>query len=351
MRLPKNLRKIFNLSKAPLIDFLRKLPVGIWVEGDRLRNFRLNAYTTEHDLLLTTFYSDGEEEHEVDFLQLCCYFLPQIIESIEGYSIKELAVKLQISTSRLIQEMFAADILAILLNIRASNGGLDVAFGDICPACGTKNQDNPELGLYHSLEAIDITYLDSNGLIEPVTLRQGIDWDGEIRRSLQLQPIKFIQFVEMMQSATLQSEISTLMAQGSFTEQYFRGIRDLSDRNKIFAASKELSQVGPEMEMPVQMICRSCRHEWESLLHWEAMIQFYRDLLKPPPEKYLHDVIFFLTFGEQAPCKSIEEAKRIPVKQRDALVKKLSEVYENQKKEMEKSSKGKGKGNSTKKTY
>lgn len=54
-----------------------------------------------------------------------------------------------------------------------------------------------------------------------------------------------------------------------------------------------------------------------------------------------------LTFGEQAICKSVEEVLRMPIRQRDALIKKLQEAYEHQRKEMEKSSRRGGKGGTT----
>ena len=53
-------------------------------------------------------------------------------------------------------------------------------------------------------------------------------------------------------------------------------------------------------------------------------------------------MLFFLCFGESAPCKSYEEAKRIPIDERNRLVEMLSETYKNQQEEMEKS-KNKGK--------
>lgn len=45
-----------------------------------------------------------------------------------------------------------------------------------------------------------------------------------------------------------------------------------------------------------------------------------------------------LTFGEQAICKSVEEVLRLPVRQRDALIRKLGEAYKRQKEEMDKTS-------------
>ena len=345
----------YPLNVSTLTKFLGKLPIGISLgnEGVRLNSFRLHDYTTEHDLYLLSFYGDAEEERELDFLQMCCSFLPLIIDTIDGYPIKDLALKLNTTPGRLIRNMYACDILCILLNIRAANGGLDIAFGDICPVCGTKNQDKPELGLCHSLEGVEITYVKNECQHLNVALEESISYQGSMLDSILLRPMLFEQFAMMMSDnpSSLQIDVNHLLSQGA-TLEHFRGIRSLRDRNTLIKASKHLSRLGPEMEIAVDMKCRSCSHEWESWLGYDSMLQFYRDLLKPPSRNYLDDVVFFLTFGEQAPCKSIEEAKKIPVRQRDAIVKRLSEAYEKQKKDMEDSSrKSRGKGTTTKQTY
>lgn len=53
--------------------------------------------------------------------------------------------------------------------------------------------------------------------------------------------------------------------------------------------------------------------------------------------KYYHDVLFFLSFGESAPCKSIEEAMNLPIDVRDEIAKRLAEAYREQKEQMEES--------------
>jgi hypothetical protein len=55
--------------------------------------------------------------------------------------------------------------------------------------------------------------------------------------------------------------------------------------------------------------------------------------------KYIEDVCFFLCAGEQAPFKSRAEILSLPLKTRDYHVQRLSEMYEKQREEMEKSSK------------
>ena len=62
-------------------------------------------------------------------------------------------------------------------------------------------------------------------------------------------------------------------------------------------------------------------------------------MIAPPDEQYLTDAIFFLTFGDQVPFKSAEEVLRLPATLRDALIRKLSDTYRQQKEEFEKAQK------------
>lgn len=62
---------------------------------------------------------------------------------------------------------------------------------------------------------------------------------------------------------------------------------------------------------------------------------FVLNLLTPPSEEYINKLLFHLTFGEQAPCKSLTEAMNLPIKQRDAFVQMISDAYRKQKEEMD----------------
>lgn len=57
--------------------------------------------------------------------------------------------------------------------------------------------------------------------------------------------------------------------------------------------------------------------------------------------------MFFLCFGEQAPCKSISEAMDLPTRQRDSIISQLSEAYRKQKEEMDKSTRKRSSSNTT----
>jgi len=52
-------------------------------------------------------------------------------------------------------------------------------------------------------------------------------------------------------------------------------------------------------------------------------------------EEYLNDVAFLLCTGEQAPFNSVQEVWQMSPKRRNYFVKKLSEMYERQREEIE----------------
>lgn len=67
-------------------------------------------------------------------------------------------------------------------------------------------------------------------------------------------------------------------------------------------------------------------------------------------EDRINQLLFFLTFGEQAPCKSIAEAIKLPIRQRDAIAKLMSESYQKQKEEMDRANRKSGSGKSSMRT-
>lgn len=62
---------------------------------------------------------------------------------------------------------------------------------------------------------------------------------------------------------------------------------------------------------------------------------FCLSLLNPPNEEYLNEVAFLLSVGEQAPFKDATAIDELTPSQRDFWVKKLSDLYRQQREEME----------------
>lgn len=329
-----------------LLEFRNTLPLGISLNGERLTEFALHEYTTEYEFALCRLFPEGNQLPQLG--KVANRLLPSIVEHIGGYSPKELAAGLGIPPLRLFDSMFSADVLTLILNIRLESSGTDVGFVNTCPSCGTENDDDPRKGRpYHDLSALDIRQVDGECCIE-VDLRSPLLLNNELTSSLHLSPLTFAQFqhLENCPDSLLDIELlKRMVAEPGFD---YRLVRDLRDRQKLIRAARELFSVGPDMEMTVAMLCYKCRFEWESRMAPSQAYSFYYNLLRPAGEEYLQNILFFLTFGEQAPCKSIQEAKQLPTRERNFYVDKLNESYQKQKEEMDKASR---KGKSTKKSF
>jgi hypothetical protein len=101
---------------------------------------------------------------------------------------------------------------------------------------------------------------------------------------------------------------------------------------------------GPERKVP--MDCPKCGFDWEIPLGYGRGYEyFYFSLLSAPREseevgstaEYFNKVAKFLTFGEQAPFSSLQEVLNLTPTSRAWWIKDVSETYERQQKEMEKS--------------
>ncbi|MGB3203699.1 MAG: hypothetical protein WBB28_01785 [Crinalium sp.] len=356
----------FNFQKTELQGNLNRLPVG-YVFGEKLlRDFRLNPYTAETDFFLLELY----QNENITLYQVLIELLPLMIKSIGGYPFPDIAAKLGLSLREAVESMYLADALTIAFNIRIACAGVDIALTAYCPACGAKNADDPTLGYVHSIEGVDIGFLPSDfrQSVVDVVLQDGIQVDGHDCYVIKMKPLylKDIEDLPLDLPAKIDLEVmyrhihsipnapslQNIPPGQVFNDDVFRKIRTLRDRTTLLKASKKLQRLEPEIT--VMMMCRKCEYEWQDGMPWLTLNSFCCGLLRPPEEKHLYDTLMLLTFGEQAPCKSIAEAKLLPTKERMFWVEKLSEIYKNQKDEMDKAnnkSKGKGSGDTIRKEY
>jgi len=312
---------------SALRDSLGVLPLGFYLGGDRLRDITFKPYTTEFDLLLNEIKS-VESRGLYEILHL---FLTEAIANISGYSLKELAAELGIPLRRIFAEMFLVDVLFIVLNLRIIASGEAITFSSVCPACNYEQKDSVESGFYHQLGDLDIVSWES-----PIPLEIVVEVDAG---TLLLKPSRFASYPQLSATPSSRLELETLYSQcePQLNDRSFQALGlNLRDRAKLFAASRRLGQIAPDIA--VANLCRRCRAEWEVSLPWEGYEDFYSNLISPPPTSYLQELLVHITFGEQAPCKSISEAKQLPVKERDFWVSRISEIYGKQKEEMDKSS-------------
>jgi hypothetical protein len=331
----------------PLFQSAQKLPIGFFCEGKRFDRFNLNPYTSEHDLQIIRL----KQRYTGDLYRLCSQLFPLMIADFNGVSLRDLANRMSLDTEELIAEMPAADALTLIANIRYLEIGEDMYFQGTCPYCGANNDDDPKKGLSHKLGGIDMIYFSklNNDPVQTIELSTGV--------SLDLYPLQFCQLKDFCNSEIpLDLRQVFFSAIGSSDGSFDRGrdgtmddasflkvVTNIADRNKLIQAVKILYQPGPLIEIGTD--CVRCKQVWEMDMPVAALEDFFYNLFFTPTEEDLDNIFFYMAFGEQAPCKSIEEAKRLPIKERDRLVGKIAETYKRQQDEAKKG--GKGSSNKT----
>lgn len=338
---------MFQTFKKPLGLSAGQLPIGFFFGNSRLDRFSLLPYTSEHDLAIIR----ARRQPNVGIYQLCLQLFPLMIADLNGYSLAQCATRLDLNVNELISEMPVADALTIVANIRSFEVSEDMYFQGTCPYCGANNDDSPKKGLSHKLSGIDVHYIETLKA-EPVisiTLLTGVTID--------CYPLQLAQFEEFCASeipldlrqvfySAIASDDGTYDRDrdGLMDETIFvKLVTNITDRNLLIRSVDHLYQLGPLIEIGTD--CVKCKQDWELDLAVSQLPEFFANLFFTPTETDLDNIFFYMTFGEQAPCKSIAEAKQMPTKERDRLVTKIAEAYKRQQEESKKG--GKGKHNTT----
>lgn len=323
----------------------KTLPLGIWTpEGERLREFTLERLVGRHELILGEL-EDANWDAKDKYNRIFTQFLPEVLLEIGGYPLKDLAALFKTSVSKLLANMFVSDILTILLNIRVTGMTPLVPLTGECPCEEQFKIRGGENTAAHDMTSVEMRVLPEGDYspILRVELDDGIPF-GDVRIDVvHLHPYRFGQVPQLMHP-----EIALdLTLLGALTDPPIKGrlYRSASPRD-IKKLISRLPQVfyGPERKVP--MDCPKCGLEWQIPLGYGRGYEyFYFSLLSAPREseeagstaEYFNKIAKFLTFGEQAPFSSLQEVLSLTPRDRNWWIKEISETYERQQKEMEKS--------------
>jgi hypothetical protein len=315
----------------------QSFPLGIFIKGERLYEYTLKQYLGSHDVLLGQL-EDENSEHPEKLARIYCNFLPSVVDTIDGWSLNEVCRRLETSPPRLFGEMYTADILSLILNIRIKGYGEKIAISSECPYCGYKinNRDSDEVSS-HDFASVIVRGCET--LRKPPLFKVFLEREYAGIKGFCWQPPKF-KDIAQNQVNPLFSRISVLQSDDQLVPLSREILNKLfyRDINKL-RQSLSLGWFGPEKSIP--MDCPSCLAEWVAPLgdNWEG---FYSSLLSPPRpnhkrgavEGYLNEIDFFFRTGEQSPKIDVFQ---ISPQSRDFWLNKLSEMYKKQKEEMDKS--------------
>lgn|GEM_PF-3933160 len=324
------------------------LPLGVWMpNGDRLRDFTLARFIGRHELILGEL-EDANRTRPDKYNRVITQFLPEILLEIGGYPLKDLAAQFGLSVSKFIASMHLADILVIVLNVRAIGMSPLVPLTGECPCEERFKIRGGENTAAHDMMSVEVRVLPDGEDYPPIVrveLADGILL-GDVRIDVvHLSPYRFGQVPAITNPETALD----LVFLGQFTDPPIKGqlYRGASSRD-IKRIISRMSQLiyGPERKVP--MDCPRCGLEWDiPLAYGMGYEYFYLSLLSAPREseeigstaEYFNKIAKFLTFGEQAPFSSLQEVLNLTPRDRGWWVKEVSESYEKQQKEMEKSQK------------
>lgn len=271
-----------------------KLPIGIFLETheglERLQDYTLVPYKTKYDRVLGQLLSAPKAK----LATVLGAFLPQMIESIGGYTVKEVAQKMNVSTQRLIEGMYLADALAIVLSIRLASQGGDISMSAQCPNCGTQNEDDPKKGRpFHDLNSVEVGVVRDlrHKIRVEVNLSDGIQIIDDVAKKIHMQPLRLFQVDQIAKPGSgIPVDIALLYAMvcglpeattlGNLEDQRKMGqifsdeFYDELTRDDLKTIRKAIEVLQPGPEMNADMNCSACGHEWEAAVPWPQLRSF-----------------------------------------------------------------------------
>jgi hypothetical protein len=278
-------------DKCEIRDCPCKLPIGIFHDGQRLIDYTCKPYTGEEELQLSAL-SKRFQKKAGDVLP---GFLAGMIETIGGTPIKELASSKSLSVQRVCEQMFLADALTMLLQIRLDSYGERIQLAGQCPNCGNHNKDRE--GEYSELDTVELVVVKElpYPTIE-LTLEDGFTSFEETIKRVHLRPARVydlkrmtkqkdeadFEFIhELMLNTVVAIPDSTAWGTSSNSdrtgissgsvEEIFK-LMTPNDRELLKEAVGELANFGPAMTSP--MTCRNCRFEYQALVPWNDLPSF-----------------------------------------------------------------------------
>jgi hypothetical protein len=276
-----------KFQDVELKDFLNKFVIGIKLGDEQLTDFTLLPPKSSFNRLL----GDLLRNNAFKLAPVMASYLPTIIDTVGGYSFKDLASKLSTSPSQLIQGMAMGDILLLILNSRINNneGKGDVLMSVKCPRCGFLNKDTKEN--CHDLNTITVKVpprLHGKFIVE-VNLNQGFKVGKDLVKRVFMEPLKLYQVRKLGEPDPGNPEdvtaLTHLITEIPEAEDYrhIKGKKfsgedydklSLKDVGILESAMELLVPGMPGPEVRIEMVCVSCQNEWEADPGWADLRSF-----------------------------------------------------------------------------
>lgn len=271
------------------------LPIG-WFDanGERQQNFTLKPFTGKEELELSSLTTRNRDK----IAEVLPIFLSRMLETIGGVPLAELAKSQSLSVQKLCENLFLADALQILLQLRLDAIGPDVQLSGQCPACQTVNKDRE--GEASDLSTVEVQMV--NGLTHPVieiVLPDGATMFEDFIKRVQIRPAKLYDLKRMAKQAkdgqaeyrvnhrillntvvglpeseaygsSMNSDRTAISAAG--VEALYEKLT-AKDRAYLQKSSNKISNFGPSMT--IEQTCRACGYDdWSAEVPWRDLPSF-----------------------------------------------------------------------------
>ena len=285
----KNAIKLENLKfrEVELGEFLGQFCVGITLEEEQLTTFSLVPPTTKLDRALGSLLSANANK----LISVLPQYLPELIDTVGGYSFKDLAKKLSTSPSQLVQGMAMGDLLLLILNarIKARDGDGAIEMAVKCINCGHLNKDTPDS--CHDLKTISVKVPPKHEgkFIVEVNLSDGFRVGKDLVTKVYMEPLKLYQVKKITDPTPGSPEditaLTYLITEIPEAEDYQKikgrkfSVDDydnltLRDAKILKKAVQELVPGMPGPAINLEMICSNCGNEWEAAPAWADLRNF-----------------------------------------------------------------------------
>lgn len=282
-------------------DLGNELPVGIFLpDGTRLRDFILKPYHGDDEVILGRIIEDASDRsgNLTNPMKVLKQFLPYVVDSIGGLTIKEIAAKFATSVSEIFGRMYLGDVTTIMMKLRLQAHGFEFAMSAECPKCGTVTSDDPAKGrAFHDLSSLvikTIPNLPQKPVFELVLPESFMLYEDEITR-LWLEPLKLNQLDKLLKSTSGNPkdldqikemvvglpESSVYAKQGGkfFDQAMFAQLATGKDgrvSKSKDAVYKAIAKMQPGPKMDAEMSCSNpmCKNKWTASYPWISFREF-----------------------------------------------------------------------------
>lgn len=292
-----------KIRKLTLAETPYTLPIGVYSpEGDRLQEYTLKPYDGACERALSRLCAMKQNRTA----EILTDFMPVILGSIGGKKLSELSSLYDISIRDMIQNMYLADAIHILLQLRTDEYDKSIRLSAKCPNCGTPHLDSEEEP--SDLSTVEVNWVKdlASPLIEislknPVVFFQGTEQE-EIVSTVNIRPVRIrdLERLNKVQKGedilSLQHRIlfSTLVGSDKNTgEEYQHPTRTLSllsveslydrlstkDRSMLMKAVTKIGQIGPEVQTEVHCQNPVCGNNFSASIPWQDLGSFLSGIM------------------------------------------------------------------------